>query len=206
MMGILRLIQRGLLRPRGQSVAEASQGGRAIQQRVDALTEQQASEKLGQLRDWFRLLHEVQSAADTLQTHLQPVGERPPAYGNAVERAQLERWCAKVSTARQRVHSSALNRLDDLLYYSPAHREATGQAPVADDELCKIAAQWSIAKQELEEALADAQQNTRLARVLWEQASADGSRLFNIEEPAIALANALRAMVRTSPLARLERR
>ena len=205
-MGLLRLIQRGLLRPRDTSVTEASSSGASAQQRVDALTEQQVSKKSSQTRDWFGLLHEAQSAANTLRVHLEPVGSTPSPYGTAVERAQLERWCEKVSRACQRIPSSALNRLDDLLYYSPAHREATGRAPVADDELRKIAAQWSIARQELEEALADAQGNTRLARVLWERASVNGSRLFNIEEPAIALANALHSMVHTSPLARLERR
>ena len=205
-MGLLRLIQRGLLRPPGQSVAEAKSSGTVAQQRVDALTEQQVSKKIDQMRDWFRLLHEAQSAANTLRVHLEPVGSTPSPYGTAVERAQLERWCEKVSRACQRIPSSALNRLDDLLYYSPSHREATGRAPVADDELRTIAAQWSIARQELEEALADAQQNTRLARILWERASEDGSRLFNIDGPAIALTNALSSIVHTNPLARLEGR
>jgi len=205
-MGLLRLIQRGLLRPRDPSVTEASQSGASAQQRVDALTEQQVSRKIDQTRDWFGLLHEAQSAANTLRVHLEPVGSTPSPYGTAVERAQLERWCEKVSRACQRIPSSALNRLDDLLYYSPSHREATGRAPVADDELRTIAAQWSIARQELEEALADAQQNTRLARILWERASEDGSRLFNIDGPAIALTNALSSIVHTNPLARLEGR
>ena len=203
-MGLMTLIQRRLRRSQAIEEPDAAQTGLAVQQRVDALTEEQTSEKLDKLRSWFSLLHEAQQAADTLLCHLQPVGGLPPIYGDADERRQLESWCAEVTRACQRISPQELNRLDDLLYYSPAHRAARGRAPVADDELREIVARWQLAVPELEAALAVADQNTRLARALWERVSANGDRVFNIEEPAFALARALQALTGALPFTRLE--
>lgn len=202
----MMLIQRRLRRSRALNKPDRAEPGLSVQQQADALTDEQTSEKLDKLRSWFRLLHETQHAAGTLLCHLQPVGGLPPIYGDAAERRQLESWCAEVTRACQRVPSHGLNRLDDLFYYSPAHRAARGLAPVADDELREIVARWQLSAPELETALAMADQNTRLARALWERASADGCRVFNIEEPAIALTRALRALIGALPFPRIETR
>lgn len=200
----MTLIRRRWRQPRVPDRPDAVQSGLVAQQRVDALTEEQASEKLEKLRNWFRLLHEAQQAAQTLICYLRPVGGLPPIYGNEDERRQLESWCAEVTRACQRVPAHDLNRLDDLFYYSPTHREARARTPVADEELRKIFALWQLAVPEFEAARAVADQNTRLARSLWERASAEGCRVFNIEEPAVALTRALRALTGTLPFPRIE--
>ncbi len=205
-MGLMTLVRRRLGRFRAQNEQDRADMGLAAQQRADALTDEQASEKLDKLRNWFRLMHEAQRAAETLLCHLQPVGDLAPIYGDAGERRQLESWCTEVMRACQSVSSLDLNRLDDFFYYSSAHRAARARSPVMDSEVRQIVAQWQISMPELETALTVADQNTRLARCLWKRTTADGSRVFNIEEPATALACALRSLIGALPFPRIETR